>query len=120
MKKLYLILACVSLPLGGCETAAFLAKPAPLSQTTIDEKGFLIALQTFDTVLTVIDKMVANNVIKPGTGNAADLAVEISRAKKAFLAANEARKVGNASSYAAALLQAQSAITQINLMLRSW
>ena len=65
MKK---FLIAVSIALAGCTTNP-LAAPAPLASTTIDEKGLIIAMQTFDTLLTAVDQLVVMKVIVPGSAD---------------------------------------------------
>lgn len=115
MKKIFIAL---SLALTSCSTVSALGSPAPLAQTTVDEKTLVVALQTFDTTLTAIDQLVAAGVIKPGSPQALAIANYIDTAKKAYQAAAAAQRVGNASSYAAALLQVQNAIAQINSLVK--
>lgn len=115
MKKFVLALALVSSTLSSCTT---LSSPAPLAKTTIDEKTLIVALQTFDTTLTAIDQLVASGYIKAGSPKAIQLANYIEVAKKSFEAAAAAEKLGNSSSYLSALLQAQGAIAQINLLVK--
>jgi hypothetical protein len=115
MKKIFLALALV---LPGCSTLGTLSSPAPLSQTTLDEKTLVVSLQTFDTVLTAIDRLVAAGVIKPGSAKARAIANAIGDAKAFYLAASAAQKVGNARSYYIALSQAQVAVAEINGQLK--
>jgi len=115
MKK---ILIALSIALSGCSTLSTLASPAPLAQTTIDEKTLIVGLETFDTVLTAVDRLVAAKVIVPGSSRAIQIADAIQVAKRGYLAAAAAQKVGNASNYLAALVQAQDAIVKINALIK--
>ena len=116
MKKFFI---AVSIALAGCSTTGNpLAAPAPLATTTIDEKGLIIAMQTFDTLLTAVDKLVAAGVIKPGSPLAIQIADAIHKAKVAFQVAVAAQKVGNSGSYFTAIAQAQAAIADINLLVK--
>jgi len=115
MRKLIIAL---SIALAGCQSVPNPLAPAPLASTSIDEKTLVIALQTFDTVLTAVDKLVAARVITPGSPKAIAIADAIAKAKQAYQAASAAQRVGNASSYIAALGQAQVAIAQINLLIK--
>ena len=114
MRKLIIAL---SLGLAACSTNP-LASPAPLASTTIDEKGLIIALQTFDTLLTAVDKLVAAGVITPGSPTAVKIADAINTAKIALQAASAAQQAGNASSYISAISEAQAAIANINLLIK--
>lgn len=118
MKKILIALSLASMSLSSCTTVRSLSGPAPLSRTTIDEKTLIVGLQTFDTVLTAIDRLVAARVIVPGTPRAIQIADAIQKAKVAYQAASAAQKVGNASSYLAALVQAQDAIVKINALVK--
>jgi len=115
MKALFIGL---SLVLAGCTTFNPVTTPAPLASTAIDEKGLIIALQTFDTVLTAVDKLVAAKVIVPGSPRAVQIANAISTAKLAFQAASAAQKAGNSSNYIVAIGRAQTAVAQINLLIK--
>lgn len=115
MKKIFLALALAS---ASCTTPIPLNSPAPLAHTTIDERGFIIALQTFDTTLTAVDRLVAAGVIKPGTPIAVRLADTIREAKLAFQTAGAALNAGNTTSYFTALTQAQAAIATINVLVK--
>lgn len=114
MKK---ILIAVSLALAGCTTLTPLTAP-PLSQTTVDEKALILSLQTFDTMLTAVDRLVAAGVIKPGSTRAVQIADVIAKAKVAFSAASAAQRAGNASSYISAIADAQRAVADINLLIK--
>jgi hypothetical protein len=118
MKKFLIAVTLASVSLSGCTTVGTLAKPAPLAQTTVDEKTLVISLETFETVLTAVDRLVAAGVIKPGSPRALQLADAIQTGKKAYQAAAVAHRLGNASTYFTALLQAQSALAQINLLIK--
>jgi len=60
MKK---IIIALSIALASCAPLSHIADPAPLARTTIDEKTLVVALQTFDALLTSVDKLVAAGVI---------------------------------------------------------
>ena len=115
MKKV-LIAFSLALALPACNPAK-LAEPAPLAQTTIDEKTLVVALQTFDTALTAVDRLIAAKVIVPGSPRAIQIADAIKRAKQAYKIASAAQRVGNQQSYFAALLQAQQAVGEISVLL---
>jgi hypothetical protein len=115
MKKFLIALSIFSLT--GCATNP-LASPAPLASTTIDEKGLIIALQTFDTLLTAVDKLVAVGVITAGSPHAIAMADAINKAKIAYQAASAAQRAGNSASYITAIGQAQVAIANINQLVK--
>jgi hypothetical protein len=112
------LLLAICLATSACAAPLSISAPAPLAATTVDEKTLIIALQTFDTTLTVIDRLVAAKIIVPGSPTALKLADSIHRAKIAFEAAVAAHKAANATNYAIAIGQAQNAIAEINLMLK--
>lgn len=116
MKKIFIAL---SIALASCTTTGtVLEAPAPLAHTTIDEKGLILALQTFDTVLTAVDRLVAAGVIKPGSPRAVQIADAIHTAKTALQIAGAAQRAGNSGSYITAIHQAQVAIAQINSLVK--
>ena len=115
MKKIFIAL---SIALVSCTPGSVLTAPAPLAHTTIDEKGLILALQTFDTVLTAVDRLVAAGVIKPGSPRAVQIADAIQSTKKALQIASAAQRVGNTGSYLTAIRQAQVAIAQINSLVK--
>lgn len=80
MKKIFIAL---SIALAGCAHNP-LAAPAPLAAMAIDEQGFILALNTFDTALTAVDRLVAAGVIVPGSPRALQIADAIHRAKSAY------------------------------------
>lgn len=113
-----IIFMATALALASCQPGSVLNPPAPLAQTTIDEKGLIVALQTFDTVLTAVDRLVAAGVIKPGSPRAVAIADAIHNAKIAFQAASAAQRAGNATGYLTALTNAQTAIAQVNSLIK--
>jgi hypothetical protein len=117
MKKLFIAL---SIGLAGCTSGVpiFSTPPAPLAATSIDEKGLIVALQTFDTLLTSIDRLIAAKVIVPGSPRAIQIADAIRSAKLAYQAASAAQRVGSSGSYEAAIAQAQVAIARINVLVK--
>lgn len=115
MKKILIALALASTT--ACATNP-LASPAPLAQSAVDEKTLVIALQSFDTALTAIDRLVAAKIIVPGSHNAMELAAAIDRAKLALQAAMAAQKAGSSASYLAAFQNAQQAISDIDVLIK--
>lgn len=117
MKKIMIALAALSLT--SCALVdKIVSSPAPLAQTAIDEKGLIIALQTFDTVLSAVDRLIAAGVIKPGTPRAIQIADAIQTAKRAYQAASAAQRVGNSAAYSTAIANASAAIGHINLLIK--
>lgn len=118
MKKLLIVLSAFSLT----SCAGFIDQvapaPAPLAHTAVDEKTLIVALQTFDTVLTAVDRLVEAKVIVPGSPRAIQVADAIRDAKLAYQAASAAQRAGNSGSYLTALAQAQTAVARINLLVK--
>lgn len=115
MKK---ILIALSIALAGCQPGGLLSAPAPLASTTIDEKTLIVALQTFDVVLTAVDRLVAARVIVPGSSRALQIADAIHTAKLAYQSASAAQRAGNSANYLTALTNAQTAVARINLLVK--
>jgi hypothetical protein len=118
VKKILIALALVSTPLSACAGFNPFVSPAPLTHSAVDEKTLIVALQTFDTLLTAVDKLIEVGVIKPGSPRAVQIADAIAKAKQAFQAADAARKAGSSQSYVAAFSDAQSAVAQISLLIK--
>lgn len=114
MKKL---LIAIALATAGCTSIAPITS-APLMQTTVDEKALILSLQTFDTVLTAVDQLIAAGVIKPGSRRAVQIADVIAKAKVAFNAASAAQRAGNATNYISAIADAQQAVANINILIK--
>lgn len=116
MKK---ILIALSIALAGCTPGTgVLSAPAPLAATVIDERTLVVALLTFDTVLTSVDRLVEAGVIVPGSPRALQIADAIRSAKLAYQAASAAQRAGNSGSYLTALAQARTAVASINLLVK--
>jgi hypothetical protein len=116
MKKLVIAL---SIALAGCQPGvSVVTAPAPLAATTIDEKSLVVALQTFDTVLTAIDRLIAARVIVPGSPRAIQLANAVNKAKLGYQAASAAQRVGDSGSYLAGLAEAQVALSTIRQLVK--
>lgn len=117
MNRFLIILAAFSLT-----SCSFIDKaisaPAPLSHTVIDERGLVLSLQVFDTMLTAVDRLVEARVIVPGSPRALQIADAIRSAKLAYEAASAAQRVGSSGSYIEAISQAQIAISRIQLLIR--
>lgn len=91
--------------------------PAPLEQTAIDERGLVLALTTFDTVLDSVDILIDNEVIVPGTPRALQIADAIDTAKAALSAASAAQRAGSTRSYGEAISEARAAIETIRALI---
>jgi hypothetical protein len=80
--------------------------PAPLAETTIDEKAILVALESADTIATSVDVLIGLKVIVPGTPRALAIKSALIRMRSALTAASAARRAGNAKSYSDLLTNA--------------
>jgi hypothetical protein len=94
------------------------APPATLTRTTIDEKALHVAFATFDTALTIVDGFVASGVIVPGSAQALRLKAAILATNDALVAASAAQRAGSATSYSAALANAEIALDGIRAALK--
>lgn len=92
--------------------------PAPLEQTAVDEKALVLALETFDTVLTSVDILLEAGYIVPGSPRALEIAGNIDRARNALGAASAAQRAGSTSSYLEALEEARAAISLVKSALK--
>lgn len=115
MKKIFIALALAT---ASCQTPQVLQAPAPCAASSIDEKGYVIALQTFDTMLTAIDRLQLAGVIHGGSPQAIKIADAIHDAKLAFQAAGAAQKACNTTNYFTAIAQAHAAISKINVLIK--
>jgi hypothetical protein len=95
---------------GGVIDATGTKAPAPLQASAIDEKGLIAAFSAFDVALTAVDGLVAARVIVPGSPRAIEVKGYLQRAQSALNAADAARKAGSATTYVAALKNAQAAL----------
>lgn len=111
MKRLCIVMmalalcACTTIAPGGIDKP-----PAPLEQTTIDEKGLIAVFSAFDLTLTAVDSLLATGVIVAGSPKAIEIKGYLTRAQDALNAADAARKAGSSSNYIAALGNARSAM----------
>lgn len=91
--------------------------PAPLEQTVIDERGLVLALETFDTTLTSVDILIETGYITPGSEKALQIADYIDSAKAWLQVASRAQRAGSTASYAEAITNARSAIAGVKAIL---
>lgn len=116
MKKLLIALA---LSTAACTPGIdILGAPAPLQKTVIDEKGLLAAWSDFVVALTAVDGLIVAKVIVPGSPRALQIKGYLKTAQNGLNAATAAQKAGNASSYFAALNEAQTALRLASTTLR--
>lgn len=94
--------------------------PKPTLQgTAIDEQALTLAAKAVDLAALSASALVAARVIEPGTPRALALAQGLDRARMAVNAAADARNAGNATSYTAALADAENAVAQIRATIGS-
>lgn len=93
------------------------APPVTLAATTIDEKAIRAAFVTFDHALDLIDAAVAGGVIHRGTPTALTIRRVVVTTQAALNAASAAQRAGNATSYTAALHDAESALASLRIAL---
>lgn len=115
MKRLILA-ACLALP--ACTPGSIVSAPAPLAQTAIDEKGLTLVWTGFNAALDGINILRRTGVIKDGSPTARGLADLIDKTTLALTAASAAQRAGNATSYIAAMSDAQAALTGIRGLLK--
>lgn len=120
MNKLLIAVAALSLTSCGVSQGLdnLVSSPAPCSVSVVDERALVLGLQTFDTVLTAVDKLITAKVIVPGSPRAVQIADVIRDAKLAFQSASAAQRACNTTSYLTALGQAQTAVARINTLVR--
>lgn len=120
MKKLFAAMALAALT--ACTPTDMISSagnaPAPLQKTVIDEKGLLAAWSAFDVALTAVDGLVAAKVIVSGSDKAKTIAGYLATAQTALNAATAAQKAGSASSYIAALTEAEKAMRLASAVLK--
>lgn len=119
MRRLFLALAPLSLLLAGCAALTNPTEaPAPLEQTAVDEKALVLALETFDTVLTSVDILIEAGHIQPGSPKALEIARLIDSAKGWLQVASSAQRAGSTTSYLEAIENARAAIAGVKAALK--
>jgi len=93
------------------------APPATLSRTTIDEKVVRGLYKSFDFALSLIDGARAGGMIVRGTPTALAIRDGILATKAALMAASAAQRASNATTYTAALRDAERALAALQLAL---
>jgi hypothetical protein len=123
MKKLILVLAG-ALALAGCKaeippvgSPADLPVLAPVC-TAISSEKFDTALKAYGAATDAINLLVTAKVLVPGTAKARAVATANDKVLAAFAVAERARRACNATSYVAALGEAQGAIDEVRVALR--
>lgn len=116
MRKLFLI-AVASLALSACQTAApgveVNTGVAPLAQTSVDNKGILYALESADTIATLVDIARDSGKLVPGTPRAQQVAGYLRQLAAALRTASAAQKVGDTGRVNLSLDQATALVAAI-------
>ena len=118
--KQILLAVCASLALAGCAAnggPTSILPPAPLSQTTVDEKALTLAAQTVDALALSTSALVKTGVLKGGTPTALAMADALDAARDGVNLAAAAREAGNANDYATAIAKVGAAIAQVRTLL---
>lgn len=116
MRKLMLA-AALALSLPACTTFPTVP-PAPLAQTTVDEKSLIAALNAFDVLLTAIDGLRDAGVLVPGSPKALQVKALIQVAQDGLNTAKAVRDGLSTEDPALALDRATSAFRQITALLK--
>ena len=95
-----------------------LQSPAPLAQTTIDDKALSVAWKSFDIALDGINMMIDAKLIVIGSPKANKIADGIDKVTGFLTAAESAAAAGSSKDYLTALANAQGAITQLRAALK--
>lgn len=120
MRKILLPLAVASsLFVSGCDTIGLTpVSPAPLQQTTTDEKALIYAYESYDAILTLVDKAIDANIIVPGSPRALAIRNHLITVRNALAAASAARKAGSATDFQVAFAQATEAMRLAKLAIK--
>lgn len=112
MRKLLWALAALSLTACGSFGADPTAGPNASVSTVQTKAGqtLVVAWKAFDALLTAVDGLQAAGVLRAGTPKAIRVADLLDRGRNALNAATAAVHAGNATSFSAALADAQKAL----------
>lgn len=117
MKRIILA-AALALSLPGCAGNVGLNSPAPLEQTTADEKTLLFAAAGAEFALTAVDQAVLLGKLPFGSPIALRAKGLIEDIQTALNAAAAARKALSTSNYLAAIADGQKAMAELNSLLK--
>lgn len=118
MKKLLTAIAVLSL--AACQLPAIPTQaPAPLAQTTIDDKALDVAWKSLDAALDGINLALDLKPALIGTPGAKRVANAIDAVTAALTAAEHAAAAGSTTDYVTALAQAKSAYAELRLALQA-
>lgn len=118
MKRLGLLIIPLAMALGlaACQleqVGSIQTVPATSigAKTVIDDKALIVALSSFDMVLSGLDAAVATGLIKPASPKALKIAAMIDNASDALQIATSAQKAGQAKTFEEAISRAMEAIS---------
>lgn len=119
-RRLTLIAACALLAMTpGCAgMPGFVAAPAPLAATTIDDTGLETAWRAFDLALDGINTLGDLGVIVPGSPKGKAVATGIRAVNRSLAAAERFAAAGSTADYATALAEAKAGIDQLRTALK--
>jgi hypothetical protein len=104
--------AASALSLTACNTTGQLS-PAPLSRTTIDDRGIRYAFLTLDTLASLADAGIQARWLVPGSAKALSIANGLDKVRNALNAASHAQKAGSLTDYQRAFDEAQKAMVDV-------
>jgi len=115
------LIPLAALSLSGCTSLGQLmtGPPAPLAQTTIDDRALEAAWRGFDVALDAIALLTDNGQIVPGTPRARSIATAIRSVNTALASAERFAAAGSATDYATALREAMAGMNTIRTALGS-
>lgn len=116
----HLILAA-ALALSACSGIPVVATqaPAPLAQTTIDDKALLTAWKSFDASLDAVNLVLDVKPSLIGTPGAVRLANAIDAVSLALTSAESAAAAGSTKDYTIALANARNSLTEMRMALQA-
>lgn len=119
MRKM-MIAALAALSLSACAGSVpdLNSAPAPLEQTTLDEKAIRFAGAGFEFALTAVDQAVALGKLKKGSPDALRAKALIDDVQTALNAAAEARKALSTDNYLAAIADGEKAMADLKNLLK--
>jgi hypothetical protein len=111
---LCLCLAACTTPLSITPAAA----PAPLAQTTVDDKALDEAWKAYEIAIDAVDLAITLKAIVPGSPKAAAIADANDKVLAAFQLAEHAAAGLSTTSYVQALAQLDAALADLKVVLR--
>ena len=119
MRKM-MIAALAALSLSACAgtVPGINSAPAPLEQTTADEKALRLAAAAFEFALTATDQAVLLGKLKFGSPTALRAKALIGDVQTALNAAAKARKALSTTDYLAAIADGEKAMAELKTLLK--